>query len=103
MQIKSIVAGAVIALIAGVGSVSADEITVAEITGDTETPFALLAGIPTSKMLVQEMAATRGTGEDILIDGLVGQLSTTTTVDNQGNDVGATPGQTFFYFVKARR
>ena len=36
MQIGSNVLGAVIALIAGVGSVSADEITVADTTDDTQ-------------------------------------------------------------------
>ncbi len=60
MHIKSIVAAATIALIAGVGSVSADELSVAETTGDTGTPFALLDGIATEQMSVQELAATRG-------------------------------------------
>ena len=60
MQIKSIVAGAAIALIAGVGSVSADAFHVADTAGDTGTPFAMLDGIATLQMSVQEMAATRG-------------------------------------------
>ncbi len=60
MQIGSNVLGATIALIAGVGSVSADEITVADTTGDTGTPFAMLDGIATEQMSVQELAATRG-------------------------------------------
>ena len=60
MQIKSIVAAAAIALIAGVGSVSADETTVADTAGDTGTPFALLDGIATEQMSVQELVATRG-------------------------------------------
>ncbi len=64
MIIKSIVAAAAIALIAGVGSVSADELSVAEITGDTGTPFAMLNGIATEQMSVQEMATTRGAGVD---------------------------------------
>ncbi len=45
MHIKSIIAGAAIALIAGVGSVSADEITGADTTDDTGSPFALLKGV----------------------------------------------------------
>ncbi len=51
MQIGSIVVGAVIALIAGVGSVSADEITVADTTDDTQ-------------MSDQELAAMRDAGWD---------------------------------------
>ncbi len=60
MQIKSIVAGAAIALIAGVGSVSADEITEAATEVFTGTPFAMLDGIATEQLSVLEMAATRG-------------------------------------------
>ena len=60
MQIKSIAAGAAIAWIAGVGSVSADELSVADTTGDTGTPFAMLNGIATEQLSVQEMEATRG-------------------------------------------
>ena len=56
MQIKSIVAGAAIALIAGVGSVSADELS----AGDTGEPFGLLDGIATEQMTDHELAATRG-------------------------------------------
>ncbi len=51
MQIGSIVLGAVIALIAGVGSVSADEITVADTTDDTQ-------------MSDQELVAMRYAGWD---------------------------------------
>ena len=57
MRIKSIVAGATIALIAGVGSVSAHEPYVPDTLG---TPFAMLNGIETLEMSVQEMAAVRG-------------------------------------------
>ena len=60
MQIKSIVAGAAIALIAGVGSVSADELSVADTAVNTIAPFAMLDGIATEQMSVQELAATRG-------------------------------------------
>ena len=60
MQIKSIVAAAAITLIAGVGSVSAAELYVAETKGDAGTQFAVLHEIATIKLSVQEMAATRG-------------------------------------------
>ncbi len=60
MQIKSIVAGTAIALVAGAGSVSANEPSVADTAGDTGTPYAMLNGFATSQMSVQEMAATRG-------------------------------------------
>ena len=61
MQIKSIVAGAAIALIAGVGFASANELSVADTTGDKTTPFAMLDGIESSEMSVQEMEQVRGT------------------------------------------
>ena len=35
----------------------------ADTTGDTGTPFALLDGIATEQLSVQEMAATRGEGD----------------------------------------
>jgi translation elongation factor EF-Tu-like GTPase len=60
MRIQSIVAGAAIALIAGVGSVSADELTVADSAANQGMPFAMLDGIETFELSVQEMAATRG-------------------------------------------
>ncbi len=60
MHIKLIVAAAAIALIAGVGSVSADELSVADTANDTEAPFAMLDGIATEQMSVQELAETRG-------------------------------------------
>ncbi len=60
MQIKLIVAGAAIALIAGVGSVSADELSVADTTVAQDTPFALLDGIATEQMSIQELASARG-------------------------------------------
>ncbi len=66
MQIKSIIAAAAIALIAGVGSVSADELSVADTAVNTGAPFAMLDGIATEQMSVQEMAATRGAGREIL-------------------------------------
>ncbi len=64
MQIGSIVVGAVIALIAGVGSISTDEITVADTTDDTGSPFAMLKGIATVQMSIQELAAMRDAGWD---------------------------------------
>ncbi len=60
MHIKSIVAGAAIALIAGVGSVSADENDVAGTAVNTGAPFALLDGIATERMSDQELASTQG-------------------------------------------
>ncbi len=64
MHIKSIVAAATIALIAGVGSVSADENDVDGTAVNTGAPFALLDGIATEQMTVQELDATRGAGGD---------------------------------------
>ncbi len=60
MQTKSIVAAAAIALIAGVGSVSAEELSVAATAGDTGTPFAMLDGIAPEQMSVQDLASIRG-------------------------------------------
>ncbi len=64
MQIGSIVVGAVIALIARVGSVSADELSVADTTDDTVSPFAMLKGVATVQMSDQELAAMRDAGWD---------------------------------------
>ncbi len=60
MHIKSIVAATAIALIASVGSVSADEITVADTAVNTGAPFAMLDGIATEQMSVQDLASIRG-------------------------------------------
>ncbi len=60
MHIKSIVAAAAIALIAGVGSVSADELTVADTAVNTGAAFAMLDGIATEQMSVQDLASIRG-------------------------------------------
>ncbi len=60
MHIKSIVAAAAIALIAGVGSVSADELSVDVTANDTSTTFAMLDGIATEQLSDQELAETRG-------------------------------------------
>ena len=60
MQIKSIVATTAIALIAGIGFASANELSVADTAVNTGTPFAMLDGIATEQMSVQELAATRG-------------------------------------------
>ena len=64
MRIGSIVVGAVIALIARVGSVPADEITVTDTTDDTGSPFALLQGVATVQMSDQELVAMRDAGWD---------------------------------------
>ncbi len=77
MQIKSIVAAAAIALIAGVGSVSADEITVADTAVNRGTPFAIIDGIATEQMSIQEMAATRGAAWIRGVDVQVIRSSTT--------------------------
>jgi hypothetical protein len=62
MQIKSIVAGAAIVLIAGAGSVLGNELTVAKTTGILGAPFAFLNGTATAQMSDQEMAAVQGSG-----------------------------------------
>ncbi len=61
MQIKTIVVGAAIGLITGVGSVSADENSVADTSGDTGTLFALPAGVATP-MSDAELDAIHGQG-----------------------------------------
>ena len=61
MHIKSIVAGTTIALIAGVGSVSADELSVDRSAVNTGTLFALPAGVATP-MSEAELDAVRGQG-----------------------------------------
>ncbi len=62
MQIKSIAAGAAISLITGVGSVSADELSVADTTADPDIPIALLGGIETFQVSARALSASRGTG-----------------------------------------
>ncbi len=62
MHIKSIVAATTIALIAGVGSVSAGENDVANTAVNSGAPFAMLDGIATEQMSIQELADTRGAG-----------------------------------------
>ena len=59
---KTKIAATLVALacVASIGFASANELSVADTTGDTGTPFAMLEGIETSEMSVQEMAATRG-------------------------------------------
>ena len=66
MRIKSIVAGAAIAFVTGVGSVSADELSVAKATPNPGTTFTMLDGLPTAQMSHQEMAAIRGAGANDL-------------------------------------
>ncbi len=60
MHIKSIVAAAAITLIAGVGSVSADELSGDGTKEAPRTSFAMLDGIATEQMSVQELASVRG-------------------------------------------
>ncbi len=60
MHIKSILAGAAIALVAGVGSVAANELNVADTAVDPGSPYAVLHGIPTELMSPLEMEGTRG-------------------------------------------
>ena len=95
MQIHyQFIAAAAIALIAGVGSVSADELHVADTAVNTGAPFALLDGIAASQMSVQDMAATRGAGAEDDEPGLPG---VTIYVDLNGNGSlqasGATTGR----------
>ena len=61
MQIKSIVAAAAIALITGVGSVSAEERNLADPFGDVDGSFKFLNGIAASQMTAEEMGSTVGT------------------------------------------
>ena len=61
MRIQSIAAVATIALIAGVGSVSADEITVDSTAVNTGMLYALPAGVATP-MTEAELDAVRGQG-----------------------------------------
>ncbi len=70
MQIKSIVVGAVFGLIAGVGSVSADENDVAGTAVNTGMHFAMLDGIATEQMSVQELAETRGAADHTFLFGI---------------------------------
>ena len=86
MHIKSIVAAAAIALIAGVGSVSADELSVADPTVAQDTPFALLDGIATEQMSVQESAATRGAGGALDIEPFFLALGDPATHEGPGGE-----------------
>jgi hypothetical protein len=74
MRFLSIVAGATIALIAGLGSVSADELTLAASANDTGAPFALLNGIETLEMSDLELADTRGAALIMIIDTTISPI-----------------------------
>ncbi len=74
--------GAVFGLIAGVGSVSAGELSVADTANDTGTPFAMLDGIATEQMSVQELAETRGAAETINPPVYSSMLSQNTVIVN---------------------
>ena len=98
MQIKSIVVGAVFGLIAGVGSVSAEELSLADTAGDPGTPFAMLNGITTEQMLVQAMANVRGAGqaaEAAYIAGLSSSTADNGVVYQFDTDVNLTPDGNF--------
>ncbi len=60
MRIKSIVAATAITLATGIGFASANELSVADTAVNTGTPFAMLDGIATEQLSVQELGATRG-------------------------------------------
>ncbi len=90
MHIKSIVAGATIALIAGVGSVSADELHVTDTTVTTGAPFALLNGIPTEQMTFQELGATRGATAKIAF--ATGGTVSFGAVTDDGSTIVSDPG-----------
>jgi len=60
MKIRSIVAAAALSLIAGVGSVSADEISVTASQPTLPRSFDLLHDIAAARMTVQELNAIRG-------------------------------------------
>ncbi len=85
MHIKSIVAATAIALIAGVGSVSADELSVANTAADTttQTAFAAVAQLPVTALSSAEMAMIRGA---YVVDRIVSY----TFVSRQGG--GSTAG-----------
>ena len=87
MHIKSIVAATTIALIAGVGSVSADELSVDGTTGVTDTPFALLDGIATEQMSIQEMGATHGAA--LLLPALQAARESARSSDGQTTNGGS--------------
>ena len=85
MQIKLIVAGAAIALIAGVGSVSADENDVAGTAVTRGGTFALLDGIATKTMSIHELAATRGAGSPVTaIDTVMRRSADQQVIDKFG-------------------
>ncbi len=73
MQIHyQFIAAAAIALIAGVGPVSADELSVADTAGDASTTFEVLNGIATMQISEGEMAGIIGSffpDTDVDIDG----------------------------------
>ena len=60
MRTKSILTAAAIALVAGIGSVSADELYVADTAGDPGSPFSILNGIATERISDSEADNIRG-------------------------------------------
>ncbi len=95
MHIKSIVVGAVFGLIAGVGSVSADEKDVGRTAVNTGTLFALPAGVATP-MSEAELDAVRGQGpatEAALLLALVAAYQPPSSYE-----AGRTPSGWYLYF-----
>ena len=95
MHIKSIVAGAAIALSAGVGSVTANEFYVADTAGDPASSFAMLDGIVAEQMSGPELAKTQGSGGWMLTGGMgrdwvTGDRATTSLTQRDG-DTGFQP------------
>ena len=85
MYIKSILAGAAIALVAGVGSVSGNELYVADTAVDPGTPYTVLYGIPTELMSPLEMEGTRGSF--VILNTRTGDRTETETPhDDTGNN-----------------
>ena len=98
MQIKSIVVGAVFGLIAGVGSVSTEELSLADTAGNPCMPFAMLNGTATEQMLVQAMANVRGAGqaaEAAYIAGLSSSTADNGVVYQFDTDVNLAPDDNF--------
>ncbi len=91
MQIKSIIAGAAIALIAGIGSVSADEINVDRTAVNTGTLYALPAGVATP-MSEAELDAIRGQG------WAIETIRLGTGFDTDSTTSGYTPGRWELFF-----
>ena len=93
MHIKSIVAAAAIALIAGVGSVSADEITMDGTAVNTGTLYALPPGVATP-LTEAELDAIRGQGAAFEATGL--PFYRVTTIDSTSSSSSRGEWELFF-------